>query len=64
MEECGTDQSWQRSQGFAFHSSKFLDQKDHMHSVSLNLLGYFELLAKLHVMAKGVNLKKMKEQKE
>lgn len=58
MEECGTDQSWQRSQGFSFHSSKFLDQKNHMYSVSLNLLGYFELLAKLHVMAKGVNLKK------
>lgn len=40
---------------FPFHSSKFLDQKNHMCSASLNLFGCFELLAKLHVVAKVVN---------
>lgn len=67
MEECGTDQSWHKDflarrsraemsrKGFSFDSSKFLDQKNHMYSVSLNVLGYFELLAKLHVVVKGVN---------
>lgn len=40
---------------FPFDSSKFLDQKNHMYSASLNLLGCFELPAKLHVVAKVVN---------
>lgn len=48
----------QRCQGKAFDSSKFLDQKNHMYSISLSLLDCFELLAKLHVVVKGVNLRK------
>lgn len=40
---------------FAFDRSKFLDQKNHIYSASLNLLGCFELPAKLHVVAKVVN---------
>lgn len=78
MEERDTDQSWCKGRdfrarnrkaevsrkAFSFDSSKFLDQKNYMYSVSLNLLTYFELLAKLHVVVKGVNLKKIKEQME
>lgn len=68
VEECGTDQSVRRKgflagsrkeemarKYFSFDSSKFLGQKNSMYSVSLNLFLYFELLAKLCVVAKGVN---------
>lgn len=50
--------------GFLFDSSKFLGRKSPMCSVALNLLLCFDLLAKLHVVAKVFNLKEQKEQKE
>jgi len=40
---------------FSSDSSKFLGQNNSMYSVSLHLLLYFELLAKLCIVAKGVN---------
>lgn len=40
---------------FSFDSNKFLGQKNSMYSVLLNLFLYFELLAKLCVVAKDVN---------
>lgn len=68
-EERGTEQSWCKGRdflawnnkaemsrkGFSFGSSIVLHQNNHMYSVSLNSVAYFELLAKLHVVAKGVN---------
>lgn len=56
----GSSKAEMLREDFPFHSSKFLDQKNHMYSASLNLLGCFELLAKLHVVAKVVNNKKNK----
>lgn len=44
--------------GFSLDSRKSLDWKNHVYSVSLDLGGCFELLAKLGVVVKGVNLKK------
>lgn len=55
----GSSKAEMLREDFPFHSSKFLDQKNHRCSASLNLLGCFELLAKLHVVAKVVNNKKI-----
>lgn len=51
----GSSKAGMLREDFPFDSSKFLDQKNHMYSASLNLLGCFELPAKLHVVAKVVN---------
>lgn len=51
----GSSKAEMLREDFPFDSSELLDQKNHMYSASLNLLGCFELPAKLHVVAKVVN---------